>query len=415
MYSLGQPRSLTRTHIARTVLFTNRPAVRSSCRDYILCVFVDVLVVACLRPQSFRIAGEPRCLANVGEPQKQHDDALQSDASPTVGQGTVLEAVHVALLELDAPGLGALLQQIDRVDSLGTAQDLLATDKEIVAVGKTGVFGIGHRVKGADVERILVHEEKVGPVFFGHQVPEHLFVFRGQVFVIVLVDTGFPQELASLGVRQLEGGFAIPQVFEGVLLPDGFQLALAALVDSVKNVYEQVREQIKDLVVVFLDDHFQIEPGEFAQVAAGVGVLRSKDGPGDKDLFEAGAGAGLLLLELRAHGQRGRLSEIIQGKDVGSALGGAPQKFGGMQFNKSLVDQQLAKEHPNHGLDPEDSLVGGRSQVDPSVVQSVFQSDRRHAIGSLLDELVVGLVHSNVGFLSLVGPHGVLHLEGHGL
>ena len=46
---------------------------------------------------------------------------------------------------------------------------------------------IGHCVKGADRQRILVHEEKVGAVLFLDNISELLLVLGAQIVVIVLV------------------------------------------------------------------------------------------------------------------------------------------------------------------------------------------------------------------------------------
>lgn len=49
------------------------------------------------RSETLRVTGEDGCLAHVFKPQKQHDDALESDAAACVGRCAVAERVDVRL------------------------------------------------------------------------------------------------------------------------------------------------------------------------------------------------------------------------------------------------------------------------------------------------------------------------------
>lgn len=73
------------------------------------------------------------------------------------------------------------------MDPLGTAHDLLAAHKEVVAVAvaAVGVFGAGveggrvrrrHGVEGPDGERVLVQDVEVCVVFLEDEAAEALFV-----------------------------------------------------------------------------------------------------------------------------------------------------------------------------------------------------------------------------------------------
>ena len=72
------------------------------------------------------------------------------------------------------------------MDTLGSRQDFLATNEDIVTVGEFGVVGVGHGVEWTDGKWILVHDEEVSIVLFFDNVSKLLFVLRTQVVVVIL-------------------------------------------------------------------------------------------------------------------------------------------------------------------------------------------------------------------------------------
>ena len=91
---------------------------------------------------------------------------LFTDASAAVGESTVAEGVNVGLnfMEVNAPCLGSLNNELGLMDALSTRQDLLTTDEEIIAVGELGILRIGHGVERTNGKGVLVHHEKVRAV-----------------------------------------------------------------------------------------------------------------------------------------------------------------------------------------------------------------------------------------------------------
>ena len=89
-----------------------------------------------LRRQPARVAREHRRLADVGEAEEEHHDALEPDAAAGVGEGAVLERVDVRLDRREVDGRlhrrGARQQHLRVVDPLGARGDLLAADEDIV-------------------------------------------------------------------------------------------------------------------------------------------------------------------------------------------------------------------------------------------------------------------------------------------
>lgn len=61
--------------------------------------------------ETLRVAGEEGCLSDVGQTQKQHDNALKANAAAGVGRAAVAERVQVSLdlLKVKAVFPGALL------------------------------------------------------------------------------------------------------------------------------------------------------------------------------------------------------------------------------------------------------------------------------------------------------------------
>ena len=86
----------------------------------------------------------------------------------------------------------------------------------------------------------------------------HLLVLGGKVVEVPLLNARVAKELAALRIRDPEGGPEVPEVFEGVLLPDPLDLVLAPLVEAVEDADEEVGEDLEDLVVVLLNGKLEV-------------------------------------------------------------------------------------------------------------------------------------------------------------
>mmetsp|Transcript_29381 Transcript_29381/g.68813 ORF Transcript_29381/g.68813 Transcript_29381/m.68813 type:complete len:200 (-) Transcript_29381:1083-1682(-) len=199
-------------------------------------------------------------------------------------------------MEVNAPCLGSLNNELGLMDALSTRQDLLTTDEEIIAVGELGILRIGHGVERTNGKGVLVHHEKVRAVLLLDNLAKFLLILGAQILIIVLVDSCLSEELASLGVRELQGRPQVLEILKRVLLPNPLQLVLTAFIDAVKDMDEEVAEHVQDLVVVLIDAHLHVEASEFAQMPPSVGVLCSKYRPSLKDSLEARAGCRHLLM-----------------------------------------------------------------------------------------------------------------------
>ena len=83
------------------------------------------------------------------------------------------------------------------------------------------------------------------------------------------------------------------------LLPDTLDLLFADFVDALENVDKEAAEDVKDLVIVLVESHLHVHPGELAEVPRGVVLLCPEHRANLKASFESAARRHHLLVELR--------------------------------------------------------------------------------------------------------------------
>uniref|UniRef100_A0A7S3CR00 Uncharacterized protein n=1 Tax=Strombidium rassoulzadegani TaxID=1082188 RepID=A0A7S3CR00_9SPIT len=362
---------------------------------------------------SLGVSGEEGALPNVVEVAVELDDSFEAEAGSSVGGGSVLEGVDVVLngVDGDAEVLGSLGEHLGVVDSLGSAGDLLSPHEEVVRVGVVGVGGVQHRVEGAHGRGVAVEHVEVGVVLLPHQLAQGLLSLGGEVVEGLLVDAGVLQHLHSLLEVDLEHGGLALEVLEGVLLLDDVQLLLVPGLQALEDVDEQVGEHVEHLEVVLLDRHLHIEARELAQMPVRVGVLGPEHGSDLEDAVEVGAESHLLV-ELGALGEAGLLAEVLELENVGPALGGPSDHLGGVDLDEVVLDHELSVELADAGLDLEDGLVRGHSQVDDAVVEpDVLLDDDLLLLRAVLGFLL-GLLAALLGCLVGDKPARILELEG---
>ncbi len=88
-----------------------------------------------------------------------------------------------------------------------------------------------------------------------------------------------------------------------------------------------------------------VEADVFAEVADGVVGLGAEDGADFEDAFEDADHD--LFVELGALGQVGRAAEVVDGEDVGAALGGGGDELGRLDLGKALAGE-IAAEGAHH-------------------------------------------------------------------
>ena len=118
-----------------------------------------------------------------------------------------------------------------------------------------------------------------------------------------------------------------------------------------------------------LERHFHVQPDKFRQVAVSVGVFGPENPAHGEDLAEVG-GDGHLLVQLRGLGQIGGPFEVRHLEDVGAALAGATDDFGGVDLGEPFGPQRVAEQLADAGNQPKDGLVGGGPEVQDAVVQA---------------------------------------------
>ena len=102
-----------------------------------------------------------------------------------------------------------------------------------------------------------------------------------------------------------------------------------------EDVGEQVAQDAHDGEVVLDKAQLDVEADVFAEVADGVVGFGAEDGADFEDAFEDADHD--LFIELGALGQVGGAAEVVDGEDVGAALGGGGDELGGLDLGKALA------------------------------------------------------------------------------
>ena len=113
-----------------------------------------------------------------------------------------------------------------------------------------------------------------------------------------------------------------------------------------------------------------------------------------------------LLVELRALRQVGALAEVVDGKDVGPALGGGGNKLGRLDFGKAAPVQRLA-EGRHHGGGEAKDCPALRVAVDRDGVVQLRRQPR-------LDLALADQHRQRLAHRLQHGDGGILHLDAAG-
>ena len=78
--------------------------------------------------------------------------------------------------------------------------------------------------------------------------------------------TSFAQKSAAFCIGQFQRGSQVLKVFKRVLFSHSFNFLLAPLIEAIKDIDKQIAEKIQNLVIVLLDNHFQVKSSKLTQV-----------------------------------------------------------------------------------------------------------------------------------------------------
>mmetsp|Transcript_18662 Transcript_18662/g.33769 ORF Transcript_18662/g.33769 Transcript_18662/m.33769 type:complete len:263 (+) Transcript_18662:135-923(+) len=198
-----------------------------------------------------------------------------------------------------------------------------------------------------------------------------------------------------------------------MLLSNLLEFIFAVLVDAIKNVDKQVAKDFKDFIIVFFNHHFHIKTSEFAQMSPCVGILGTKDWSRLKDSAKARTSGRHLLVQLRTHGKTGRLTKVVERKDIGSTFGCATNKLWCMNLDKVLANKVFAKQDAHHGFNAKNGLVCRSTQIEPAIVESHFLSNTNNSI-FLYFYFVVFIIRTDIRLFSRLWTTGIFHLEWQG-
>ena len=111
-----------------------------------------------------------------------------------------------------------------------------------------------------------------------------------------------------------------------------------------EDVGEQVAQDAHDGEVVVDKAQLDVEADVFAEVADGVVGFGAEDGADLEDAFEDADHD--LLVELGALRQVGGAAEVVDGEDVGAALGGGGDELGRLDLGKALAGRDGRGRRP---------------------------------------------------------------------
>jgi hypothetical protein len=155
--------------------------------------------------------------------------------------------------------------------------------------------------------------------------------------------------------------------------------------------------------------HLHIEASEFTQVAIGVRVFSTENWSDLEDTLHVAAESHLLV-KLRGLGEATILLEVLELKDVGTTFGRSTDKLGRVDFDEIFGNQEFTEKLANTGLESENGLIGGYTQINDPVVKTGILLHNCLLISTFLG-LFVGV--SVTIFGSLVGDSSgsVFNLE----
>mmetsp|Transcript_4880 Transcript_4880/g.7168 ORF Transcript_4880/g.7168 Transcript_4880/m.7168 type:complete len:351 (-) Transcript_4880:751-1803(-) len=333
------------------------------------------------RSETLRVTGEDGCLAHVFKPQKQHDDALQSDAAACVGRCAVAERVDVRLDLVGSHSLhdALLLEQLRVMHTLSARHDFLAAHENIIRVGIARVILARHRVEGTHIHRKPIHDVEIRLVLVLDEGSQRFLLRRRNVLCVLqrsaifIEDTLIAQHLNALGVGDPQVLFLVVEKgLEGVLLTDNLELRLEVLCQSRKHFDHEKVGHVERLGVGLLDLHFKIKPHELGQVAARVAVLSPEHWPDLKDTLHIAHNTHLLV-ELRRLCKACRLLvaralHILEFKHLCTALTRTRDNFGRVDLAEALLQERCTKIVTNGRADSENGVLRGNTHVDNAVV-----------------------------------------------
>ena len=163
---------------------------------------------------------------------------------------------------------------------------------------------------------------------------------------------------------------------------------------------------------MILEFHLKIEACKLAQMPWGVRVLSSENRSDFEDTAEITAQSHLLV-KLRTLGQTCILLEVLEFENICSTFRGTSNELRSMNFNKVILIHELSVNCANSRLQPEDSLIGGYTKINDTIIEADILSDDRHCFTLFLFLFFAcGSATSHLGFLVKDLSTSILNLEG---
>ena len=134
-----------------------------------------------------------------------------------------------------------------------------------------------------------------------------------------------------------------------------------------EDVGQHLAQEGHDREVVVDKAELDVEADVFVEVAGGVVRLGAKDRPDLKDALEDADHD--LLVELGALRQVGLAAEVVDGEDVGPALGGGGDQLGRLDLGEALAVEAGAEGAHHGGGEAEDGAAGGVAVYGDGVVE----------------------------------------------
>ena len=127
---------------------------------------------------------------------------------------------------------------------------------------------INHGVEWTSVDRVAVEHIEIGLILLTDELAKNFFVLSAEILEGILYVSVVSKELNTL--LEVKADILAKEGLEGILITDNFEFFCEPLIKTLEDVNEHLSQEVKNLEVVFLEGHLDIEACELAQVAIGV-------------------------------------------------------------------------------------------------------------------------------------------------
>ena len=156
------------------------------------------------------------------------------------------------------------------MNSLSSRYNLLTSHEEIIRVSVVRVSRVEHGIEWSDSSWVTVKHVEISIILLSDKFSKSFFTFSAEVIKFTLLDSCCLKHLDSFFEVKLDNWLHTFEVLEWILCIDCGKLLLESGRKSLEDVAEHASKHIKNLEVMFFDDHFHIKTCEFTEMSIGI-------------------------------------------------------------------------------------------------------------------------------------------------